>query len=98
VTIEILPDAQRDLVSAFRFYDRQLSGLGRYFLDSLFDDVDSLATSGGIHARVFGYHRSLSKRFPFAIYYSVDAGVVRVHAILDCRRNPSWIKRRLPNA
>ena len=40
-------------------------------------------------------HRSLSKRFPFAIYYHVEADVVRVRAILDCRRNPSWIRRRV---
>ena len=24
--------------------------------------------TGGVHAKIFGYHRSLSKRFPFAIY------------------------------
>lgn len=33
--------------------------------------------------------------FPFAIYYSVEKELVRVHAVLDCRRNPSWIRKRL---
>lgn len=70
-------------------------GLGSHFRESLLDDVDSLATQGGIHARVFGYHRSLSKRFPFAIYYRFEANIVRVRAILDCRKNPSWIRRRV---
>jgi len=96
VTIEILPDAQRDLISGFRFYEQQGPGLGRYFLDCLFADIDALALHGGVHAMVFGYHRSLSKRFPFAIYYRVEANVVRVRAVLDCRRRPSWIRRQLP--
>jgi hypothetical protein len=54
-----------------------------------------MAVHGGVHAKVFSYHRALSKRFPFAIYYRVEADVVRVRAILDCRRNPSWIRRRV---
>jgi hypothetical protein len=64
VTIEIFPDAQRDLVSGFRFYEQQAPGLGRYFLDCLFADIDSLAAHGGVHAKVFGYHRSLEQTIP----------------------------------
>jgi hypothetical protein len=71
------------------------SVLAAIFLESIFDEIDLLAVHGGIHIQVFGYHRSLSKRFPFAIYYRVEANVVRVRAILDCRRNPSWIRRRI---
>ena len=95
MTIEILPDAQADLISGFQFYERQSVGLGRYFLDCLFTDIELLATHAGIHATVFGYHRSLSKRFPFAIYYRVESGVVRIYAVLDCRRHPSWIRQRV---
>ena len=92
--IEVLPDARDDLVAGFRFYEQQAAGLGNYFLDSLFADIELLALHGAIHAKAFGYHRSLSKRFPVAIYYRVEAQVVRVRAILDCRRKPSWIRRK----
>jgi plasmid stabilization system protein ParE len=95
VRIEILPEAGEDLLAGFEFYERQARGLGRYFRDSLFSDIELLGDRGGIHAKVFGYHRSLSQRFPFAIYYRVDENVVRIRAILDCRRRPSWIRRRL---
>lgn len=93
--IEILPEAQHDLIAGFRFYERQGRELGNYFLEALFADIEQLATQGGIHASVFGYHRSLSKRFPFAIYYRVETNTVRIRAILDCRQRPSWIRRRL---
>jgi len=95
VRIEILPEAREDLIAGYRFYESQAQGLGSYFRESLLADVDALATNAGVHAKGFGYHRRLSERFPFAIYYRVESGVVRVRAILDCRRNPSWIRRRV---
>ena len=93
--IEILDEAEKDLVNGFAFYERQSKGLGDYFLDSIFSDVESLLLYAGIHALHFGYHRLLAKRFPFAIYYRVQNNVIRVYAILDCRQNPAWIRDRL---
>jgi hypothetical protein len=95
VKIEILDEAQQDLIEGFQFYETRETGVGSYFLDCLFSDIDSLLLFAGIHRVVYGYHRSLSKRFPFAIYYDVIGDLIRVHAILDCRRNPSWIRKRL---
>ena len=37
------------------------------------------------------YHRALSKRFPFAIFYTVYDEMVSIHAVVDCRRKPAWI-------
>ncbi len=93
--IEILDEAQEDLTQGFHFYESREPGLGSYFIDCLFSDIDSLFIYAGIHQVVFAHHRCLSKRFPFAIYYSVEKELVRVHAVLDCRRNPSWIRKRL---
>jgi hypothetical protein len=95
VKIEILDEAQQDLIEGFQFYESRETGIGSYFLDCLFSDIDSLLVFGGIHQVVYGYHRALSKRFPFAIYYEVVGELIRVHAVLDCRRNPSWIRKRL---
>ena len=66
--IQILPSAQEDLSEGFSFYEKQQPGLGAYFLDSLFADIDSLALHGGIHRRVHGAHRLLARTFPFAVY------------------------------
>ncbi len=40
--IEILDEAEADLVEGFLFYEHQENGLGWSFLDSLFSDIDSL--------------------------------------------------------
>jgi hypothetical protein len=95
VRIEILDEAEDDLVAGFRFYERQEAGLGSYFLDSIFSDIDSLLVYAGIHETIYGHRRCLSRRFPFAIYYSVQGDVIRGYAVLDCRRNPSWVRGRL---
>lgn len=93
--IQILDEAQEDLIEGFRFYEKRELGLGSWFMDSLFSDIDSLLVYAGIHSIVYGYHRCLSKRFPFGIYYDVEEELIRVHAVLDCRRKPSWIRKRL---
>jgi hypothetical protein len=64
VKIQILDDAQQDLIEGFQFYESRDTGVGSYFLDCLFSDIDSLLLFAGIHQIVYGYHRSLSKRFP----------------------------------
>ncbi len=93
--IEILDEAQQDLIEGFHFYEGREVGLGSYFLDCLFSDIDSLLLYAGIHQVTYGYRRCLAKRFPFAIYYSREGDLVRVHAVLDCRKSPSWIRKRL---
>ena len=93
--IEILDEAEKDLVDGYAFYERLSQGLGQYFLDSLFSDPESLHLYDGIHAMHFGCHRLLAKRFPFAVYYRIQDKVIRVYAILDCRRDPARIRNRL---
>lgn len=95
MTVQILLSAEQDLLHGYRFYEKQEQGLGEYFLDSLFSDIDSLAFFAGIHSKQFAYYRMLSKRFPFAIYYKLKGESVFVYAVLDCRRNPSWIRNKL---
>jgi len=70
-------------------------GLGQYFLNTLFSDIDSLALYGGIHSMHWGYHRLLSKRFPYAVYYRVTDDAIEVWRVLDCRQHPRKIKRAL---
>ena len=93
--VQVLEEATADLADGFRFYERQADGLGDYFLDSLWSDIQSLRLYGGMHAIHNGYHRLLSKRFPYAVYYRIEDGVVRVRAVLDCRRDPNWISEKL---
>lgn len=64
--VRILPSAQADLSEGYVFYEKHQPGLGSYFLDSLFADIDSIALHGGIHRQIHGTHRLLGRTFPFA--------------------------------
>ena len=94
--INILPIALQDLEEGYGFYEQQASGLGSYFLDSLYSDIDSLQISAGFHSVHFQrFYRLLARRFPFAIYYKVIHDTAVIYAVLDCRRNPAWIREKL---
>lgn len=60
-----------------------------------FSDINSLLVHAGIHRVIHGSNRSLSQRFPFAIYYQVEGNIILIRAVLDYRRHPTWIRRRL---
>lgn len=87
--LRILGAAIEDLDRARLFYEAQCQGLGSYFLDSIFSDIDSLLLLAGVHRRVFGYYRMLSKRFPYAIYYKLESqSLAVVWRVLDLRQSP----------
>jgi hypothetical protein len=70
--------------------------VGDYFFDSVFADMDSLSLYGGIHLKVFGHHRRLAARFPYAIYYQTGSGgEIIVHRVLDCRQDPAKTRSAL---
>jgi hypothetical protein len=95
MTVVILEDAAEDLESGAQFYESCATGIGDYFIDSIFSDLDSLILLAGVHPIHFGFYRMLSKRFPFGIYYELEDEVAYVYAILDLRRDPLWIRNRL---
>ena len=94
--LRILESAIEDLDRGRQFYERQGEGLGAYFLDSLFAEIDSLILYAGIHRKVFGCHRLIARRFPYGVYYRVeDDEVVVVWRVLDLRRSPARIRREV---
>jgi len=94
--IRIARSAETDLLEGYVFYERQQAGIGDYFLDSLFADIDALTLYAGIHPRFSDrLHRMLARRFPFAIYYELRNDIATVVAVLDCRQNPASITERL---
>ncbi len=96
--LKILISAVKDLEEGRVFYEKQGKGLGDYFFDTLFSDIDSLSLFGGIHRMIYGYHRLLSSRFPYAIYYKTEnKEIVTIWRVLDCRKDPKKIKAALKN-
>jgi len=96
VKIVVTNAARENIIEGFRFYEEQVSGLGQYYRESIYSDIDSLEIYAGVHEIFHGaYYRLISKNFPFAIYHKIEENAVLIHAVLDCRRHPDRIKSRL---
>ena len=86
--LRVLRPALEDLISGREFYNKQQEGVGQYFLDNIFSEIDSLVLHAGIHPVQFGFYRMLARRFPYAIYYQILDGQAVVFRVLDCRNDP----------
>ena len=94
--IRIAASARRDLDEGFDFCQAQEIGLGDYFLSSVKADVESLRVTAGAHRIAYAdNHRLLCKTFPFTVYYAKAGQEVTIFAVIDCRREPAWIRGHL---
>jgi hypothetical protein len=50
--VEIREEARGDLHVGYRFYEEQAAGLGRYFLECIFADIDALRQFAGRQSRL----------------------------------------------
>lgn len=94
--IEILDPAKDGLIECYIFYESLEAGVGDYFLESIYGDIDKLSFTAASHP-IYDppYYQMLANKFPFTIYYRVEDEVAYVDAIIDQRRDPEWISERL---
>jgi hypothetical protein len=93
--VVILEQAADDIERGRDFYEAQQSGIGAYFVESITADLISLRELSGIHAQHFGFHRMLASRFRVGIYYRERGNDTLVAAVLDLRRDSTWIRKQL---
>ena len=91
MNVELLDEARLDIADGVAFYDRQSDGAGDYFYQRIFDDIESLSETAGIHETHFGYYRKIATRHPFLIYYRITKSGAEIVAVLDGRSRPSDI-------
>jgi hypothetical protein len=97
--IQIAASARRDLDEGFEFYEAQEIGLGDFFLSSVKADIESLRVTAGVHRIAYAdYHRLLCRTFPFAVYYTKTVQQITIFAVVDCRRDPAWVRGHLRQA
>ena len=90
------PGADLDVEATFRWYEHELAGLGLEFLGELRSTYDRIV-QGPLKYQDLrsGIRRALLRRFPYAVYFSVEADVIVVLAVLHVHRDPAeWQKRR----
>jgi toxin ParE1/3/4 len=90
------PQADLDVEAAFDWYEKEQPGLGLEFLDELRATYDRIA-DGPLRYQELrsGIRRALARRFPYAVYFAIEADIVVVVAVLRASRDPAeWQRRR----
>lgn len=95
MNIRLLDFAERDLEAGSDFHECRDPGLGAYFIDCLLSDIESLKLFAGAHAKHFGFHRMVSKRFPYSIYYDVAGDRIKIYGVFGDRQRPEMIEKTL---
>lgn len=88
--------AEADLDTAAAWYAEQRLELALELLnavDAAFEFISQFPEAG--REVMSGIRRAFTKKFPFCIYYTLDANCVTVFAILHLRRNPDAGLQRL---
>ncbi len=77
-------------------YENELPGLGLEFFDELRSTYDRIVQGPlKYHDLRSGIRRAFLRRFPYAVYFAVEADVIVVLPVLHAHRDPAeWQKRR----
>ena len=91
----IRPEAKADLLDAYHWYQEQRSGLGDDFKLCVDEIMSKIQRNPHIHKAIFqNVRRSVTKRFPFGIFYTIEREKIIVLAALHARRDPiNWKSR-----
>lgn len=81
--------AINDLEIAFQWYEAQRRRLGFEFLDCVEASIETIQQMPDLYAiHHEHFRRALVRRFPFAVFYTIEDKEIVVHAIFDNRQDP----------
>src|SRR5688500_13390374 len=94
-SLELGPEVRHDLDSAFQWYEGQRSGLGDEFLSAIEESLERILQA----PHTYGVFRREIRapavhRFPFVVYYRIEAMQIVVIAIQHGHRSTrNWLRR-----
>jgi plasmid stabilization system protein ParE len=96
IQVHVQPWAVADVSEAVAWYEVQRPGLGIEFVLELDAAIERATETPKAYAPEYQEaRRVLLRRFPYAVYFLFEGGVVEVFAVLHQHRAPSSWKSRL---
>jgi plasmid stabilization system protein ParE len=94
--LEATPAVELDMEAAFDWYEGEDPGLGFEFLEELRTAYKRILDHPlGYQDLRSGIRRALTRRFPYAIYFSIEGEVIVILAVLHTARDPEEWQRRI---
>ena len=93
--VHVRAEAEADLAQAFDWYERQRTGLGHEFLAQVRQAFRQVVASPTHHPFAHRHvRRALLRRFPYKVFYFVEAGSMTVIGVVHAKRDPAvWQSR-----
>lgn len=92
----VQPEAEHDLIEAFRWYESQRRGLGHEFLLQVGAGFGHLGQYPLACPELYrGVRRHIIRRFPYKVFYKVEQKTVIILAVVYGGRDLQWVKKRL---
>ncbi len=93
--VSLAPLAETDLEDAKHWYEERRKGLGEEFVFSIDATLNSISRNPLLFRVIKkGIRRALTKRFPFAVFFTIEKHEIIILAVLHCRRNPKLFLKR----
>jgi plasmid stabilization system protein ParE len=88
-------EAREDLKAAAQWYEQRHDGLGAEFIDEFLAFITRIESDPQIFPVVEEpIRRGLVRRFPYAVYYSIEPDHLQVLAVMHCSQHPdTWRSR-----
>ncbi|MBH0204723.1 MAG: type II toxin-antitoxin system RelE/ParE family toxin [Nitrospira sp.] len=94
--LEFHPEAELELIEAAVYYETQVPELGERFESEIRRATDLLLDQPGIGLPANpNLRKIILTRFPFTLYYSVTADVLRIEAVAHQHRRPGYWRMRV---
>jgi plasmid stabilization system protein ParE len=91
----LTPEAESDIAEARAWYEEKREGLGEEFVLCVEAGLDHIRRAPAGALEVYpGVRRVVVRRFPYGIFYRVDADQIAVLAVYHSKRDPrGWQAR-----
>ena len=83
------PEVEADVRSGRAWYEGKSRGLGDEFLRVFYASCQELTRNPCMYPPINrDFHRCLLRRFPYAIYFTIEQDIVVIFGLLHCARDP----------
>jgi plasmid stabilization system protein ParE len=95
-SLRFIPDVEEDVMGGFTWYEEKAVGLGEEFLRTFYAGASGIPRNPTIYPKIHNeFRRRLLKRFPYAIYFTIEDHEIVVFGLFHCARDPHTIRGNL---
>ena len=95
-SLKFLPKVEEDVITGYLWYEEKSVGLGEEFLRLFYACTNEITHNPLLYMSVYNdFRRRLLRRFPYAIYFSIEAENIVVFGLFHCARDPQLLQDSL---